>query len=471
MRRWLPLLALVAGCAGPPAADPRASQLAHFWARATLPLARSRPHQLRLRFDEMARTPFRFLRGSEILFTRDLRDPTLPFARTALPPVEPILLQGDAHLENIGTFLGPRLDLNDFDAAGFGPPWWEVRRAAASLLVALREQNPGALDERTAARQLARAYADAILIEGPTPFDPIQAGAILQRRLRSAAKDGPARGELRDFTELSAGIRKLRRGNTDPSDPREALLDAPLAVQDDLAGALDRYAGVRQGAPWSAGYLGVKDVARRCGQGVGSLTAVRYYVLVEGPTASQEDDVLLQLKEATDASLDADLPYGARQQSAAERSEERQRRLQSSPEADPHLGHTRLLDLPMVVSTISDHQKTLRVGDLEGRSAAEIKELAANFGSLLGRLHARSVTLGGAYALESLRRWLSGQEERFTEETAVAAQSYADQVIQDHRRFLGLRAELGPLLGLPQGSPSDTPFNPAARAVLDPPCP
>ena len=465
------LVLAAVSCEGNAPADPRASQMAQFFSRALLPLARSRPHHLRLRFDEMATSPFRFLRGSEILYTRDLRDASLPFARTGMPAVDRVLLLGDAHLENVGTYLGPRVDLNDFDASGFGPAWWEVRRAAASLLVGLREANPGKVDEAEAAATLARAYAEAVVAGEVGEIRPGEVGVVIQRRLDSAAKDGAAREEFDEFTTLSDGKRTLKRGVTDPSDPREALLPAPPAVVDALPGALLSYRSSLFRDEFPSGYFAIKDVARRCGQGVGSLTAVRFYVLVEGASSSEQDDVILQLKESTDASLDMDLAYGPPPGSPSRRVVERQRRLQSIPDADPHLGHSRLLDIPVVVSTITDFQKTVRVRDLQGRSAADILRFAADFGRLVGRSHARGLTVNGDLAREPLRTWLTGREEPFTAETAIAAVAYADQVVADHQRFLALRRDFGPLLGLQDRPPNDTPSDPAARAVLDPPCP
>lgn len=463
-------LTALAACAGPDEAlDARSSQIELFLARSLLPLARSRPHQLTLRLDAMSASPFRFLRGTEALYTRDLRDPALPFARTGLPSVERVLLQGDAHPENAGTFAGPRVDLNDFDAAGFGPPWWEVRRAGAALLVALREVNPS-LDGAALARRLGASYARTVVAGDAAALGPADVGVVMQKRLSSAAKDGAARSELADFTTQVGGQRRLRRGGTDAADPREALLAAPPAVLDALGPALERYRATLQRDPFPPGYFALKDAARRCGQGVGSLSAVRFYALIEGESASPDDDVILQLKEATDASLDADLAQGARGPSPAQRVVERQRRLQSIPDADPRLGHTRLLDLPIVVSTVTGLQKTVRVDDLAG-SLDDIQRFADDMGALLGRSHLRGVTIHNEPALPLLGAWLTGLEDAFADETAAAATAYAAQAIADHQRFLALRARLGASLGLTTPTPSDVPRDDPARALLDPPCP
>ena len=450
--------------------DDRAAQLELFFVRSLLTVARSRPHQLKLRFDAMATSPFAFLRGSEALYWRDLRDPAMPFGSSELPDVDLVALQGDAHPENIGVYAGPTIELNDFDTAGFGRPHWEVRRAVAALLVALRQANP-TVDRAAVARRLAEAYVATIAAGDLSPVDGSDVGAIVQKRVASAQKAGAERSELVDFTVVTGGTRRLKRGNTDPADPREALLDAPPAVIDALGATVAAYRQTLHDDAFFRDYFRVKDVARRCGQGVGSLTAVRMYALVEGPTASIDDDVILQLKEASDAALDADLALGAPYPDQAARVVDRQRRLQSSPAADPRLGHARLLDLPVVVSTITGFQKTVRITDLAGRSDADILGFATDVGATLARAHARGVTVDGRAALPSLKAWLSARGEAFVTDTTRAGSAYADQVVGDHARFLALRDRLGPTLGLTAPAPNDTPYDDPARAVLDPPCP
>lgn len=43
-------------------------------------------------------------------------------------------------------------------------------------------------------------------------------------------------------------------------------------------------------------YFYIKDIAKRLNAGTGSLGKERYYVLIEGPSTSQDDDVILDMK-------------------------------------------------------------------------------------------------------------------------------------------------------------------------------
>nr|WP_308221394.1 DUF2252 domain-containing protein [Gordonia alkaliphila] len=71
-------------------------------------------------------------------------------------------LCGDAHLSNFGLFLSPErrmvFDLNDFDEAHPGPFEWDVKRLAASMVVAAQANGADDRTARRAARLAARAY-------------------------------------------------------------------------------------------------------------------------------------------------------------------------------------------------------------------------------------------------------------------------------------------------------------------------
>ena len=88
-----------------------------------------------LRFERMSASPFTFLRGTAIVMAADL----------AATPVTGMRVQmcGDAHLNNFGIFATPErnqvFDLNDFDETLPGPWEWDVKRLAASIVIAGRK--------------------------------------------------------------------------------------------------------------------------------------------------------------------------------------------------------------------------------------------------------------------------------------------------------------------------------------------
>ena len=88
-----------------------------------------------IRFGRMAASPFTFLRGSAAVMTADL----------AAMPTTGLQVQacGDCHLMNFGLFATPERNvvfgLNDFDETMPGPWEWDLKRLAASFVVACRD--------------------------------------------------------------------------------------------------------------------------------------------------------------------------------------------------------------------------------------------------------------------------------------------------------------------------------------------
>ncbi len=86
------------------------------------------------RHQRMSESPFAFFRGAARIMAADL----------ASTPVSGLMAQicGDAHLSNFGLFGSPErdlvFDLNDFDETLTGPWEWDLKRLAASLVVASR---------------------------------------------------------------------------------------------------------------------------------------------------------------------------------------------------------------------------------------------------------------------------------------------------------------------------------------------
>ena len=92
------------------------------------------PELVPVRYGRMLVSPFTFYRGAALIMADDLgRGP-----RTTLTSQ----LCGDAHLSNFGVFASPErrlvFDLNDFDETHPGPFEWDVKRLAASLEIAGR---------------------------------------------------------------------------------------------------------------------------------------------------------------------------------------------------------------------------------------------------------------------------------------------------------------------------------------------
>ena len=111
-----------------------------------------------IKYGRMLVSPFTFYRGSAILMANDL-------ANTPTTGIEAILC-GDAHLSNFGVFATPErrmvFDVNDFDEAFLGPWEWDLKRLAASAVIAGRDNGFNEKTCRLLAGETARAYGQAM---------------------------------------------------------------------------------------------------------------------------------------------------------------------------------------------------------------------------------------------------------------------------------------------------------------------
>jgi len=116
------------------------------------------PELVPLRHSRMTESAFAFYRGNALGMAADL----------AGSPVSGLGVQlcGDAHLSNFGLFASPErrlmFDLNDFDETFPGPWEWDVKRLAASMVVAGRSLAFSPRERRRCVRKTARRYRDAL---------------------------------------------------------------------------------------------------------------------------------------------------------------------------------------------------------------------------------------------------------------------------------------------------------------------
>ena len=114
------------------------------------------PELIPIRYGRMLRSPFTLLRGSAALMAYDL----------ASLPSTGIQVQacGDCHLLNFGYFATPErnlvFDLNDFDETHPAPWEWDIKRLAASIVVAGRDNELAEGDSQDAARSCVRSYRE-----------------------------------------------------------------------------------------------------------------------------------------------------------------------------------------------------------------------------------------------------------------------------------------------------------------------
>ena len=251
-----------------------------------------KPGLVRLKYRRMGRDVFSFFRGSNHLFAASW---------ATLKPGDPgpdILLCGDLHLENFGSYRTEGgefvFDINDFDEALVGPCALDLVRCSTSILLAAQVWGLSPIRAVRTVLGYLDCYRATVLAEATAPADarptridePGPIGELVGDCLLGT------QAELLDrFTRLGkSGHRTIRR-----SGGRLPALDAERA--ETVADAIREY-GRWIGQPDA---FGVLDVAGRIA-GIGSLGVERYVALVEGD-GSPDGNRLLDIKGCAPSSL------------------------------------------------------------------------------------------------------------------------------------------------------------------------
>jgi uncharacterized protein (DUF2252 family) len=116
------------------------------------------PELVPIRYGRMLQSPFTFFRGAASVMAADLRH--TPNTGTRVQAC------GDCHLKNFGGFATPErnvvFDINDFDETLPAPWEWDVKRLAASFVVAMRDNGLSERDARDVTLFCLEEYRDEI---------------------------------------------------------------------------------------------------------------------------------------------------------------------------------------------------------------------------------------------------------------------------------------------------------------------
>jgi len=146
------------------------------------------PDLVPVRHGRMMVSPFTFYRGAARIMAADLKD----------TPVAGLDAQlcGDAHLSNFGMFASPEralvFDLNDFDETLPGPFEFDVKRMAASFLIAGRNNGFSKADARAATLASVMSYREAMADFAQMPTMEIWYAHFDEDRFRAIVRDALA---------------------------------------------------------------------------------------------------------------------------------------------------------------------------------------------------------------------------------------------------------------------------------------
>jgi uncharacterized protein (DUF2252 family) len=395
---------------------------------------------LPIKYGRMLASPFAFLRGSAVVMASDL-------ASSPVTGLE-VALCGDAHLANFGIFATPErtvaFDINDFDETYPGPWEWDLKRLAASAVVAGRGNG---FDDKTC-RKLAvvacRSYRKAMKrLAAKTNLDVwyyhVDADQVVDlfnkyakksaKQARKTVKKAQSHTSIHSFEKLTQVVDGERQFiNTPPLVVRlsELLTEEQKKEAEDRGSVEIRWQQYLASLPEERRLLlkryRMVDSALRVG-GVGSVGTRCTIALLKG---SKDDDVLiLQQKEADHSSLEAYVTNKQDYASQAQRVVVGQHLMQAS--SDIFLGW--------------DHSPTgtqyywRQFKDMKGSfdvttfDAKGLGTYLAVCGVCLARAHARS---GNPTAISGYL----GSSDVFDKAISRFAVAYADQAEKDYQALV-----------------------------------
>jgi uncharacterized protein (DUF2252 family) len=412
--------------------------------------ARRDPELVRLKLRKMQRGPFEWLRGTTALYWRDLMDPAPGRPATSFgdPDSTRVLLIGDPHVENMGTFRAADgtmfLDWNDFDATGYGPFTGDLRRLGASLAVVAMLGAPDGLDlAPELIHEAATSYAATIALQASgVRLGTIGIGAteLLDKELNKAKTRGDEHLAVEEVAPVVAARRQLKIGDLEPVADDGVIEDRILPLDPEQTAWVNRAIDQWRATPAGADAGAIKLRCRRIGAGVASYAALRFDVVLEGPTLGEQNDVLVELKETRDGLVFDGVPRlsVAEWATPAVRAVNTQHRLQARPDADARLGHGEIGALSLKIRDREAYQRGMDATDLEElaqKDRAQLRTIVGIYGALLARAHGQALTADGVPGYTVIAPLLAGREAAFADEITTMSLQDGSQVFGDYERM------------------------------------
>ncbi len=386
------------------------------------------PELLPIRYARMRSSPFGFFRGAAAVMASDLSH--TPMTRIRVQAC------GDCHLLNFGGFGSPErrlvFDINDFDETLPAPWEWDVKRLAASIVLAGRQMDQSNRNCADTVRLMVasyrkhmREYAEMRALEAwyshiDAELFVSEAKTVRDKKLWEQTERKAKHQTAEHIFPKITGVVNGRRTIID----RPPLIYHPhhyekigkhvramfrrytLTLPEERRVILDRYH--------------IVDIARKV-IGIGSVgTRCAVILLMAGP----DDPLFLQLKEAHASVLE---PYAgkSRYPNHGERVVTGQRMLQTA--SDVFLGWTRDdYGHDYYFRQLRDMKMSIDIDELTKTNWLEYVEIC---GWVLARAHARSgdaAQIGGYL----------GKKDTFDRALAKFAIAYADQTERDHHALV-----------------------------------
>jgi uncharacterized protein (DUF2252 family) len=381
-----------------------------------------------VKYQRMSVSPFTFFRGAAIIQARDL----------ASARVSGIIVQacGDCHLANFGGFASPEralvFDINDFDETFPGPWEWDLKRLAASLVLAARDRSFSKTIADEAVRSAAASYRERM-----SEFAEMKVLDTWYAQVDIDALKEYFRKDPDMSARLSAKQKQARSQNSEAVVPKlTAVVDGLRKIKDNppviyhfheftqnfekrRVKFTEEYKNsLQMDRRLLYGRYRFQDIALKV-VGVGSVGTRCYLSLL---LADEDDPLFLQFKEARRSVLES--PHGkSRYAHQGFRVVEGLRLMQAA--SDIFLGWARTEGHDYYFRQFRDMKVSAKVETFRPRT---LVGYAAMCGWALARAHAKA---GDAAMIAGYL----GSTDLFDDDLVRYAKAYADQAERDYATF------------------------------------
>jgi uncharacterized protein (DUF2252 family) len=401
------------------------------------------------KFGKMAASPHAFFRGTNQLFWKDMaNDPRL--AQFGNEKTQ-TWVQGDLHALNFGTYFDDSGEvvygLNDFDEAVVGDYQMDLWRMSSSLSLVGQQMGLSPDQQRGVIRAFGEGYLEALDdFRGNNKengvFDEGDASHELDDFIEDVKDDASRKDMLKKWTDKTDGDRHfdLDKDKLEPVDDakRKQIERAVDEYRKTLSGGIDGE---------DDDFFKVRDVAVRRFAGTGSLGTERYYVMIEGDSKKEGDNIILDVKlqgEPTaykHMSPEQRSAYDADFENHAQRAVMGQRALTDN--VNDLLGWTEMDGKAFTVRERSPAKDDFEPAELLD-DAKDLRQMAQQWGQILAGSHARADADFGSHEgvdhsfEDAVIQTVGDREDEFLGLLEDVGVDYATQVGMDYEAFLDL---------------------------------
>jgi uncharacterized protein (DUF2252 family) len=337
-----------------------------------------------------------------------------------------VQLCGDAHVRNLGAYAAPEghlvFDINDFDETIPGPWEWDVKRLAASLVLAGREAGKSNRACRDSVEEMVRSYRTSM-----KHFAEMGVCELARVEIVRGAKGTPVHAVLHKASRATPieALKKLavadRRAGHRFHDRPPVLQHVHTKTRKQILKSLRAYRDtVAVNHQWILQAYVPADVAFKI-VGTGSVGTRDYVVLLFANGV--RDPLILQVKEELPSCYTPYLRKLPPVKHEGKRVADGQQRMQTV--ADPLLGYTTIDRRDFLVRQLCDHKASIDLANLKGTA---LIKYAVVCGELLAKGHART---GDAGAIAGY----CGNSTSLDKAVAKFAGLYANQTESDFKQF------------------------------------